>query len=85
MVKFADLPCKPGREERLGSGRCALSLVAGRSMGSYDGAWRRSLRLAMVARADLRWLKQQFPTDRDMRISHEAIYRSLFLFRRAAC
>ena len=24
------------------------------------------------------WLKQQFPTDRDMRISHEAIYRSLF-------
>ena len=27
-----------------GSGRCALSLVAWRSMGSYDGAWRRSLR-----------------------------------------
>ena len=25
------------------------------------------------------WLKQQFPTDRDMRISHEAIYRSLFI------
>ena len=25
------------------------------------------------------WLKQQFPTDRDMRISHEAIYRSLFV------
>ena len=24
--------------------RCALSLVAWRSMGSYDGAWRRSLR-----------------------------------------
>ena len=27
------------------------------------------------------WLKQQFPTDRDMRISHEAICRGL-LFRR---
>src|SRR6476469_152770 len=27
-----------------GSGRCALNLVAWRSMGSYDGAWRRSLR-----------------------------------------
>jgi IS30 family transposase len=25
------------------------------------------------------WLKQQFPTDRDMGISHEAIYRSLFV------
>src|SRR6267154_2310010 len=25
------------------------------------------------------WLKQQFPTHRDMRISHEAIYRSLFV------
>ena len=25
------------------------------------------------------WLKQQFPTDRDMRISHEAIYRCLFV------
>ena len=25
------------------------------------------------------WLKQQFPTDRDMRISYEAIYRSLFV------
>jgi IS30 family transposase len=25
------------------------------------------------------WLKRQFPTDRGMRISHEAIYRSLFI------
>jgi hypothetical protein len=31
-------------ERSAGSGRCALSLVAWRSMGSYDGAWRRSLR-----------------------------------------
>ena len=35
---------------------------------------------AMVARADSSgWLKKQFKTDRDMRISHEAIYRSLFV------
>ena len=34
---------------------------------------------AMVARTISGWLKQQFPTDRDMRISHEAIYRSLFV------
>src|SRR5215470_3881222 len=25
------------------------------------------------------WLKQEFPTDQDMQISHEAIYRSLFV------
>jgi IS30 family transposase len=25
------------------------------------------------------WLKQEFPTDHDMQISHEAIYRSLFI------
>ena len=25
------------------------------------------------------WLKQEFPTDQDMHISHEAIYRSLFI------
>jgi IS30 family transposase len=25
------------------------------------------------------WLKQEFPTQRDMQISHEAIYRSLFI------
>src|SRR5262245_45877702 len=44
-------------------------------MWSYDGAWRRSLRCNGISG----WLKQQFPTDRDMRISHEAIYRSLFV------
>ena len=25
------------------------------------------------------WLKQEFPTHQDMQISHEAIYRSLFI------
>ena len=25
------------------------------------------------------WLKQEFPTDQDMQISHEVIYRSLFI------
>jgi IS30 family transposase len=30
------------------------------------------------------WLKQQFPTNQDMRISHEAIYRSLFVQTRGA-
>ncbi len=25
------------------------------------------------------WLKQEFPTRQDMQISHEAIYRSLFI------
>ena len=56
-----------------------LSLVAWRSMGSYDGAWRRSLRCNGRRAESSGWLKQQFPTDRDMRISHEAIYRSLFV------
>ena len=28
------------------------------------------------------WLKRQFPADQSMRISHEAIYRSLFVHTR---
>jgi IS30 family transposase len=30
------------------------------------------------------WLKQQFPTDQDMQVSHETIYRSLFVQTRGA-
>jgi IS30 family transposase len=30
------------------------------------------------------WLKQEFPTQQDMQISHEAIYRSLFIQTRGA-
>src|SRR3984957_2406404 len=50
-------------------------------------AWERARRpkpCRLALHRELRWrvaqkLKQQFPTDRDMRISHEAIYRSLFV------
>ena len=31
------------------------------------------------------WLKRQFPADPGMQVSHETIYRSLFLSRHAAC
>src|SRR5215475_14013347 len=54
-----------------GSGRCALSLVAWRSMGIYDGAWRRSS-LQWSPEQISGWLKQHFPTDPDTRISHAA-------------
>src|SRR5262249_47150404 len=43
-----------------GSGRCALSLVAWHSMGSYDGAWRRSLR-CNGRQADLRLAEAAVP------------------------
>ena len=33
----------------------------------------------MVARADFRWLKTEYPKDESMRVSHETIYRSLFI------
>src|SRR6516165_173848 len=59
-----------------GSGRCAPSLVVWRSVGSYDGAWRRSSRCPEQISG---WLKQEFATHQDMQISHEAIYRSLFI------
>jgi hypothetical protein len=36
-------------------------------------------RAAMVAGQISGWLKQEFPTQHDMQISHEAIYRSLFI------
>ena len=62
-----------------GRGRCAPSLVAWYSIGSYDGSWRRSLRCNGRQSRYSGWLKQQFPTDPDMRISYEAIYRSLFV------
>jgi len=31
------------------------------------------------------WLKREFSTDQDMQISHEAIYRSLFVQTRGWC
>src|SRR5580704_7307354 len=62
-----------------GSGRCAPSLVVWRYIGSYDGAWRRSSRCNGSPEQISGWLKQEFPTHQDMRISHEAIYRSLFI------
>ena len=40
-------------------------------------------RAAMVAAADLRLAEAGVSTDEDMQISHEAIYRSLFIQTRA--
>jgi IS30 family transposase len=33
----------------------------------------------LVARADRGWLKREFPTDEDLRVSHETIYGCLFV------
>ena len=53
---------------------CRLALHEG-----YDGAWRK-LALAHGRRnRSPAGLKQKFSTDQDMQISHEAIYRSLFI------
>ena len=62
-----------------GSGRRAPSLVVWRCTARYDGAWRRSLALQWSPQQISGWLKQEFPTHQDMQISHEAIYRSLFI------
>ena len=62
-----------------GSVRRAPSLVVWRCIGSYDGAWRRSSRCNGRRSSISGWLKQEFPTHQDMQISHEAIYRSLFI------
>ena len=65
-------------DRRAGDGRCAPSLVVLRCTARYDGAWRRTpLRWSPPAVSG--WLKQEFPTHQDMQISHEAIYRSLFI------
>ena len=71
----ADLPCKPGREERW-ERALRLSLVAWRSMGSYDGAWRRSLRCnGRQSRSG--WLKQQFRPTETWDISRSDLSQSL--------
>lgn len=43
--------------------------------------WRVAQKLALQWSPDQisGWLKREFPTDQDMQISHEAIYRSLFV------
>src|SRR6476661_6112375 len=38
-----------------------------------------ALRWRVAQKLALQWLKQEFPTHQDMQISHEAIYRSLFI------
>jgi IS30 family transposase len=48
-------------------------------MRRYDGVWRRSSALQWSPEQVSGWLKQQFPADQGMQISHEAIYRSLFI------
>ena len=48
--------------------------------------WRVAQKLALQWSPDQisGWLKREFPTDQDMQISHEAIYRSLFVQTRGA-
>ena len=87
--RFADLPCKLGREERssASSGRCALSLVAWRlHVELRHGAWRMTLALQWSPEQISGWLKQPFPyrpRHADSRL--EAIYPHVSSFRRAAC
>ena len=54
------------------------SLVAWRH-AELDGASRRSSRSSGRLCRSLGWLKRQFPADQGMQVSHEAIYRSLFI------
>ena len=61
-----------------GSGRCGPSLVVWRSS---ELRWRVAQKLALQwsPQQISGWLKQEFPTHQDMQLSHEAIYRSLFI------
>jgi IS30 family transposase len=48
-------------------------------MRSYDGASRRKLALEWSPEQIAGWLKRQFPADQGMQVSHETIFRSLFI------
>jgi IS30 family transposase len=61
-----------------GNGRCARSPVAWRHA---ELRWRIAQKLALQwsPKQIAGWLKQQFPADPGMQVSHETIYRSLFI------
>jgi hypothetical protein len=61
-----------------GNGRCARSLVAWLATRSYDGVAQK-LALQWSPEQISGWLKRQFPADQGMQVSHETIYRSLFI------
>ncbi len=62
-----------------GSGRCGRSHVVWRAIPSYDGVLPRSWRSIGHREQISGWLKREFPADEGLRVSHEAIYRSLFV------
>ena len=72
------LPCQPGGQERLGTGAASQALSSGAAQRATMACGAEA-RAAMVTGAISGWLKRQFPTHEDMQISHEAIYRSLFV------
>ena len=73
------LPCKRGRCAVPGSGR--LRPKACRLAHHARLRWRVAQKLALQWSPEQisGWLKQQFPADQDMQLSHETIYRSLFV------
>src|SRR6516164_4718674 len=86
---------RPSRERWKGGTRPALSgswcSTGGSRRRRAAEPWRfalhRELRWRVAQKLALQWspeqvsgwLKQEFPTDQDMQISHEAIYRSIFI------
>src|SRR6476659_3640607 len=76
MTSGSDGPAQLGVQRLDGVAPQALSFGAVQRATMARGA---EARAAMVAAAVSGWLKQEFPTHQDMQISHEAIYRSLFI------
>jgi len=60
------------------SRRADQSPVAWRRDTGYDGS-RQKLKLDWSPEQISGWLKGKFPDDETMRVSHEVIYRSLFI------
>ena len=74
----ANVTVPTGRTGALGNGRGVQALSPGAPQGATmaGGA---EIALQWSPEQISGWLKRQFPTDQDMQISHEAIYRSLFV------
>jgi len=62
-----------------GRGRDVRRPVASRPRRGYDELWRRNWRANGRPRRLRGWLRATFPGDPDMQVSHETIYRTLFV------
>ena len=68
-----------GLLRKLGSGLVVRNVVSWRTIRGYDKPWRGKLRSNWSPEQIAGWLKRAYPADEFHRVSHETIYRSLFV------